>query len=64
MDIETRLVSKRYFHVHLTIMEDEYYQARASELGYNAFRNELASVVMQEIHRQLSHIDNKKDKEL
>ena len=64
MDIETRLVSKRYFHVHLTIMEDEYYQARASELGYNAFRNELASVVMQEMKRQFKLVDKNEDKEL
>lgn len=64
MDIESRLVNKRYFHVHLTIMEDEYYRARFNELGYNDFRNELASIVMQEIQRQLKIIDKNKDKEL
>ena len=64
MDIETRLERKRYFHVHLTIMEDEYYQARASQLGYNDFRNELTSIVMQEIQRQLKKVDKNKDKEL
>lgn len=64
MDIETRLVNKRYFHVHLTIMEDEYYRARANELGYNDFRNELTSIVMQEIQRQLKKVDKNEDKEL
>lgn len=64
MDIETRLINKRYFHVHLTIMEDEYYQARFDELGYNYFRDNLTAIVLQELERQLRIIDKNKDKEL
>ena len=64
MDIESRLVNKRYFHVHIVIVEDEYYKARFNELGYNDFRNELASIVMQEIQRQLRKVDKKESKEL
>ena len=61
MDIESRPVNARYFHVHLTIMEDEYYQAKFNELGYNNFKKELADIVMEEIKRQLKIIDRDKD---
>lgn len=64
MDIESRLINKRYFNVHLMIMEDEYYKAQADKFALYDFSNELTTIVLDEIQRQLKIVDNKEDKEL
>lgn len=64
MDIESRLINKRIFHVHITIMEDEYEKAISNEFGLFNFSSDLTTIVLNEIQRQLKIIDKKENKEL